>query len=1829
MKAIISLFTISTKVISFLLIFFGTREVKSQSCVPPASFSAANISATRCHNQSITFTNPNVLPGAYRFRFYSFTNVLLAGPITVLTNGTTTQSFPSGTNYKAVLIHEDAACKDSLWVPFNVDAFPAAPSFTNNGPKCANTATGFNVTGPIRGLTYSWTFGDLGSGANNSATGTTSNHVYPIASNGLGANYNVVLTATSLQGCATSGAGVSVVVKAIPKETYYKNTDIKFSPSKFSGKRNSGSDFEKNISNGKTFFKPPLSFKNNRESKQTEVIRKHVNSKTQENEPLSTSSTFFCPPNIDFEDGSFNLWKLGIGDVDSPSPGVNSVTITTSPQTPNRHEIINNAGSSTNTDPFGGFSINPPDGSNFAIKLGNTINGAEAERATYLINVPPNSTNYSIIYQYAVVFEDPGHLPVEQPRFTVNLTDAITGLSVPCGFVEYISSASIPGFFESSPGSDIWCKNWTPVFVNLSKYSGRTLNLEFTTADCTKGGHWGYAYLDVNGCRNPAQAKNDCQLPSSTKVKGPPGFISYKWWNNDYSQLLATGQNASITPTLPLSDSLHLELLPQSGAACRDTIVVRIERDTLILNKGTDKVICSDSTVKISNGTFIPDCIYAWSSNIPINNPNQNTVYVKPMVTTDFILSVMDTISKCKSNDTIQVKVNPTPNAEIYPNTGTICSGNFVQFTNNSSPGLTYNWQSIGVPNVPWSNNTNQFIPGPTPPINTAGIYLFKLSVKNPVSGCKAIDTAEINVIPSASANWSIGPLEGCDSLNVLIEDFSQDRDSSRVWFDNGGVLTIPKLSNQINIRFLNPDTVNAYLVSYGKCSSDTTQLKSIRIRKSPFAGFSISTDNVAIWPTDTVIICKGEQVQFTNLFTGTIGVNHDWNFGDGPIGSAQESCSHIYNQEGLFEVKLKEAYNTEPNCPKIVRKWVKVNPLPFAGFNGPLVVCQGATVTYTNTSQNYSFFTWYLINGTTIIDSVQNVSQWSFYAPLAGNYLIRLKALNSISSASCFSILEKPITVQLLPLGIFTIQNQMMCLYDSLKIINLSQGGLICSWFLGSSNSLFWNGTNPTPVRMTTGGQNSVILKVQNPQTGCLGWDTVVVSVNSAPRTVARFQVSPLLGCDSLKVVFKDLSSFSENSIGVLGNEQYIQFPLPITTKAYTYPDTGHFQTRIIAQGICNTDTSDGPMIRVFPTPKADFRGSTAINQNWVNDTIVVCVNDTVRFKNLYSNQSGVKHLWYFEESNSFSSLINPATCTFLNHGIFKVRLKTISDSGLCTREKTKYVRVKPLPSISLVTQPPIVCENSPILLKASATTNAEFFRWQINESGVTSQFDTVANELTFNFLTVGLANTFIKLIAYNSLSRSTCFSEITRPIVVKQKPKPAISLTDSLGCAPLRVKFSRTSESFGSQETVLWSFGDNRFSTSQDLQLNPVTYQNSDSVEHVFKIKLGVKYDGCQDSSSKIVRVFPVPQTGFNLVSGTQLEQKKARLVLIENIQPISSHWVRFYDFGDGNDTLIIGGRNDTITHWYDTVGQYTLIQKVMDWRYPDTCGSQSQIFITVNQSLPLADFLVDGQDSSSICEDDSVVFSNTSRFVTLTSEWDFGNGKKTRLTGDQRHKPITIPYSNPGLYTIRLVVKNEKGKDTLVKTSIVQVNPKPDTRFKLDPEISMYPIVENSMPFRTFNQTTGGARFFWNFGEFPTDTLEAFDTTYKYTIPGEYTISLVSISDFGCLDTFILKPTMEAFLAGLWVPDVFSPGSSVGKNQYWQVFHRNAEDFEAIVYNQWGEQIFYTKDLDFKWDGTFEGVECPNGSYNFVINYRIRGLLAEKGAIRTISKIVTIKR
>jgi gliding motility-associated-like protein len=1189
----------------------------------------------------------------------------------------------------------------------------------------------------------------------------------------------------------------------------------------------------------------------------------------------------------------------------------------------------------------------------------------------------------------------------------------------------------------------------------------------------------------------------------------------------------------------------------------------------------------------------------------------------------------------CRDSVDKQVTVFPAPIANIEPDTSFACLGDFVQFSNQSSVGMAYLWRSIGPPFVTWTNGINQFTPGPTPNFNSAGIYRFELRVTDPVSGCKAYDTAfvDVNSIRQAAAAWTITPLEGCDSLKITIRDNSVFRDSSRVWFSNGTVLSIPRPQNQTVVKFFQADTLQAYLVAYGKCTFDTTASETIRIRRSPKANFRASTAGNPEWIGDTITICLGETVQFINLFSGIAGIEHNWVFGDGGLGSAQESPLHTYNQTGLFQVVLKETYLDPPFCQASKRKWVLVKPQPQAVFTGPVVACEGIPLSFQSNSLFSNKIRWFLLQGSTKVDSADNIPVWSFAIQSAGNYFVRLEASGLINSSGCTSLFEKPLLVHPKPNSNFTIQKPSICLNDSLQVLNSSESGMIYSWYLANSSTPFSSLFNPAPIRITTAGLVPIRLKVTNPITTCYSWDTATLTVSNVKKTIAKFQViPPYQGCDSLRVKFRNLSVDADSAWVLLGyNNLILPFSPGNSNAAFTYPDTGKFQTRIIAEGQCNRDTSEGPSIRIWPSPKVGFYASTMLQPNWITDTIVICVNDTVRFHNSLPLQSAVHYRWKFSESGTIFNGINPDRRNYLNSGYYAVTLQAISDSGACLVEARKIVRVKPLPTLSLNISPSSVCVGSEVVLDGTNTQNAEFFRWEITEGDFVTTIDTAAPIIQYTFLQAGNGNTSIRLIAYNSASRNSCFSEITKSVVVRPKPVPRITLNDSSGCTPLTISFSRNPENFGGQESVSWNFGDNRTSTSANLSLTPLIFTNPDTLEKVRTIKLKVSYQGCVDSSTRKVRIFPVPKPGLPFVNGFGpiISQANPILKMQEEVTPICSQWVRYYDFGDGKDTIIIGGPNTQIEHRYDTTGTYTVTQKVMDWRYPDTCSAVfEQNFISVIQSPPIAEFKVNGKDSCSVCEDDTVTFTNKSRFVTQSSFWNFGNGRTLRLTGNNRYQSQKIVYPEPGVYQVSLSVKNERGVDTVVKKASVIVNPKPNTAFTISPNIFEYPIFKDSDPIRTVNATTGGAKFYWNFGEIPGDTLAAFDTTYRYTIPGAYTISLVSISELGCLDTFRLQPTLNAFMAGLWVPDAFSPNGD-GLNDDWQIFHINVNSFQLFVYNQWGEQIFYSTDPEKRWDGTFEGAYCPNGGYSFHITYTLNGLKGQVSAPRTISKVVTLKR
>ena len=218
--------------------------------------------------------------------------------------------------------------------------------------------------------------------------------------------------------------------------------------------------------------------------------------------------------NADFESGNFDNWA---GKTGACCP----VTMSTTGLVPGRHTIVEGTGS----DPLSLDLIpyTPPGGGKYIARLGNSNVGAESEQLLYSFTVTGENSLFA--YRYAVVLEDPGHAPEDQPRFSIRVYDS-NGDSITCGTYNVVASASIPGFVNNG---DLRIKPWTEVGIDLSAYVGQTVTIEFTTADCGMGGHFGYAYIECS-CASFEIISDICPGNKNIVVlHAPAGFEKYEW----------------------------------------------------------------------------------------------------------------------------------------------------------------------------------------------------------------------------------------------------------------------------------------------------------------------------------------------------------------------------------------------------------------------------------------------------------------------------------------------------------------------------------------------------------------------------------------------------------------------------------------------------------------------------------------------------------------------------------------------------------------------------------------------------------------------------------------------------------------------------------------------------------------------------------------------------------------------------------------------------------------------------------------------------------------------------------------------------------------------------------------------------------------------------------------------------------------------------------------------------------------------------------------------------------------------------------------------------
>ncbi|RYZ99472.1 MAG: PKD domain-containing protein [Sphingobacteriaceae bacterium] len=135
----------------------------------------------------------------------------------------------------------------------------------------------------------------------------------------------------------------------------------------------------------------------------------------------------------------------------------------------------------------------------------------------------------------------------------------------------------------------------------------------------------------------------------------------------------------------------------------------------------------------------------------------------------------------------------------------------------------------------------------------------------------------------------------------------------------------------------------------------------------------------------------------------------------------------------------------------------------------------------------------------------------------------------------------------------------------------------------------------------------------------------------------------------------------------------------------------------------------------------------------------------------------------------------------------------------------------------------------------------------------------------------------------------------------------------------------------------------------------------------------------------------------------------------------------------------------------------------------------------------------------------------------------KWDLGNSTISYL----QHPTVT--YFNPGTYSVKLVVKNAAGADSLVKTQYITINAAPSVNFSSNTTNGCLPLAVNF----TSNSTPGSgsiSSYLWDFGDGHTSTDA--NPQHVYTASGNFNVSLRVTNSKGCSKTFYQANYIKAF-------------------------------------------------------------------------------------------------
>ncbi len=356
-----------------------------------------------------------------------------------------------------------------------------------------------------------------------------------------------------------------------------------------------------------------------------------------------------------------------------------------------------------------------------------------------------------------------------------------------------------------------------------------------------------------------------------------------------------------------------------------------------------------------------------------------------------------------------------------------------------------------------------------------------------------------------------------------------------------------------------------------------------------------------------------------------------------------------------------------------------------------------------------------------------------------------------------------------------------------------------------------------------------------------------------------------------------------------------------------------------------------------------------------------------------------------------------------------------------------------------------------------------------------------------------LGTYSVLLKDSSFCGMTQKTISVQITTP------PTAALSLSKDTVCEGQSITAANLST--GGANQFIWNFGDG---SGNIIVGNTASQTKTYNTAGTYTISLTANVagaSGCTSTASKQVVVKPKPGAGFNLGANNFCDTGTETFVNTSSGAIAAYLW----NFGNGNTDVAASPAAQS----YTGAGTYNVSLNVTG---SNGCTASKTKQVKVFQSP-------DAQISAfSVCKGVSGTFANTSTSAAgdaiVSWLWNFGDLSAASSAQNPSHT-----FIDTGTYNVKLTAFTAfcSNKDSIA----ARVNPLPVSHYLQSATSGC-----TALTISFTNQSTGAATYTWNFGDgtaasTAVNPIHAFANTH--TSDTTYHISLISVSSFGCADTF----------------------------------------------------------------------------------------------------------